>query len=315
MKQNIIKKIALILTLVLVCSAMLTGCGQPAGEGATPTPENSSSISGDSSNSAVGSQNTPAPSEEPEVLPSATPDAGLEDDASIPEQDTPAPSPTAPGTSEETPAPSTPSPKPTTSTPNTTVPTQKPAPTPTPAPTQRPTPTPAPSQTPAPTPTPTPVPTPTPTPTPDNSQDTSSGSTSLSGTTLQVHFGDDGAPFTMHLYDNDTADKIAEYVGTADWRLPIYNYEGYDNWEVMQYYDIPSRYDIPSNPQRVTSVAAGTVYYSDPNRIVLFFGDAEVSSEYTPIGYITYSQDFVDAVQNNPVQEGWGNKIVNISDD
>lgn len=293
MKQNFIKKTALILTLVLVCSAMLTGCGQPAGEGATPTPENSSSISEESSNSAAGSQNTPAPSEEPEVLPSSTPDAGLEDEASIPEQDAPAPSPTAPGTSEETPAPSTPSPKPTTSTPNTTVPTQKPAPTPTP----------------------TPVPTPTPTPTPDNSQDTSSGSTSLSGTTLQVRFGDDGAPFTMHLYDNDTADKIAEYVGTADWRLPIYNYEGYDNWEVMQYYDIPSRYDIPSNPQRVTSEAAGTVYYSDPNRIVLFFGDAEVSSEYTPIGYITYSQDFVDAVQNNPVQEGWGNKIVNISDD
>lgn len=136
---------------------------------------------------------------------------------------------------------------------------------------------------------------------------------SLSGIDLSVQFGDDGAPFVLHLYDNETAAAIAGHVGTADWRLPIYNYEGYDNWEVMQYYDIPSRYEIPSNPQSVTSERAGTVYYSEPNRIVLFFGDANVSSEYTPVGYIEYSQEFVDAVENNPVLEGWGNKIVKIS--
>ncbi len=38
----------------------------------------------------------------------------------------------------------------------------------------------------------------------------------------------------MHLYDNDTASAIARHVGMADWRLPIYNYEGYENWEVIQ---------------------------------------------------------------------------------
>lgn len=131
---------------------------------------------------------------------------------------------------------------------------------------------------------------------------------------LVVRFGDDGDPFIMHLYDNDTAAAIARHVGTTDWRLPIYNYEGYENWEVMQYYDIPSRYKIPSNPEAVTNEAAGTVYYSEPNRIVLFYGDAEVTGEYTPVGYFDDTEEFRSAVEDNPVLEGWGNKIVQISD-
>lgn len=136
----------------------------------------------------------------------------------------------------------------------------------------------------------------------------------IPATGLVVRFGDDGAPFVMHLYDNDTARAIARHVGTADWRLPIYNYEGYENWEVMQYYDIPDRYEIPSNPETVTREAAGTVYYSEPNRIVLFYGDAEVTGEYTPVGYFDDTEEFRSAVENNPVLEGWGNKIVQISD-
>lgn len=133
-------------------------------------------------------------------------------------------------------------------------------------------------------------------------------------TELVVRFGDRGEPFILHLYDNDTAKAIARHVGTADWRLPIYNYEGYENWEVMQYYDIPSRYEIPSNPETVTEEAAGTVYYSEPNRIVLFYGDAEVTGEYTPVGYFDNTEEFRSAVEDNPVLEGWGNKIVQISD-
>lgn len=118
----------------------------------------------------------------------------------------------------------------------------------------------------------------------------------------------------MHLYDNDTAAAIAKYVGTSDWRLPIYQYDDYDNWEVMQYYDIPSRYEIPSAPENITEESAGMVYYSEPNRIILFYQDAEVAAEYTPVGYFDYSEEFLEAVQNNPVLEGWGNKIVVISD-
>lgn len=133
-------------------------------------------------------------------------------------------------------------------------------------------------------------------------------------TELIVRFGDEGEPFILHLYDNDTAQAIAHHVGTTDWRLPIYNYEGYENWEVMQYYDIPSRYEIPSNPETITEEAAGTVYYSEPNRIVLFYGDAEVTGEYTPVGYFDNTEEFRSAVEDNPVLEGWGNKIVQISD-
>lgn len=132
--------------------------------------------------------------------------------------------------------------------------------------------------------------------------------------TLTVHFGDEGAPFTMYLYDNSTAAAIADYVGTADWRLPIYNYDGYENWEVMQYYDLPSRYEIPSNTETVTVEKAGEVYYSEPNRIVLFYGDAAVSGEYSRVGYFEATEDFISAVRDNPVLEGWGNKIVLIKE-
>lgn len=136
---------------------------------------------------------------------------------------------------------------------------------------------------------------------------------SLARVDLTVRFGDDGAPFAMHLYDNPTALAIAGHVGTAAWRLPIYHYDDFENAGVMQYYDIPNRYEIPSAPETITSEKAGEVYYSDPNRIVLFYQDAEVTGEYTRVGYFDPTGEFVSAVENNPVLEGWGNKIVNIS--
>lgn len=144
-------------------------------------------------------------------------------------------------------------------------------------------------------------------------KDGNSDRNSANATELEVCFGDKGAPFILHLYENDTAAAIARHVGTADWRLPIYHYDDYDNWEVMQYYDIPSRYEIPSNPETVTTEKAGEVYYSEPNRIILFFGDAEVRGEYTRVGYFDYTEEFREAVENNPVLEGWGNKIVLIN--
>lgn len=42
--------------------------------------------------------------------------------------------------------------------------------------------------------------------------------------------------------------------------------------------------------------------------------NAEVSAEYTPVGYFDYTEEFLQAVFYNPVLEGWGNKIVQISD-
>ncbi len=58
---------------------------------------------------------------------------------------------------------------------------------------------------------------------------------SQSKTELVARFGEEGEPFTLHLYENDTAAAIARHVGTSDWNLPIYHYDDYDNWEVMQY--------------------------------------------------------------------------------
>lgn len=137
---------------------------------------------------------------------------------------------------------------------------------------------------------------------------------SQSATELVARFGYEGEPYILHLYENDTAAAIAKHVGTSDWNLPIYHYDDYDNWEVMQYYDIPERYEIPSVPEEITEEKAGMVYYSEPNRIILFYKDAEVPAEYTPVGYFDYTEEFLEAVEQNPVIEGWGNKIISISD-
>ena len=145
----------------------------------------------------------------------------------------------------------------------------------------------------------------------ENSSGNEENNISGSGTTeLIVRFGDDGEPFTMVLEDNSTAQVIAGYVGTSDWQLPIYNY---DESDVMQYYDIPNRYEIPDNSETVTEAHAGEVFYSDPNRIVLYYHDAEISEEYTKIGTFEATDEFIAAVENNPVLEGWGNKLVLIS--
>ena len=139
------------------------------------------------------------------------------------------------------------------------------------------------------------------------------GAVSSEATALEVRFGDDGDPFIMQLENNTTASAIARHVGTSDWRLPIYHYDDFENWEVMQYYDIPSRYEIPSNAETVTSEKAGEVYYSEPNRIILFYQDGEITGEYTKIGTIEDTEEFREAVENNPVLDGWSNKIVLIN--
>lgn len=145
-------------------------------------------------------------------------------------------------------------------------------------------------------------------------QDDQNQTVETGSTQLEVRFGDNGKAFMMTLLDNETAAAIARYVGTSDWRLPIYERDDDVNYSVLQYYDIPSRYDIPSdNSETVTEAKAGDVFYSDPNRIVLFYHDAEISAEYTKIGTFDATEEFVTAVEENPVLEGWGNKIIQIS--
>ncbi len=139
--------------------------------------------------------------------------------------------------------------------------------------------------------------------------------TEPSASTLQVRFGYEGEAFPLYLEDNQTASDIAGHVGTADWNLPIYHYDDYEDWEVFQYYDIPERYEITDQSETVTSEKAGEVYYSEPNRIILFYHDAAVEGEYTLVGHFDATGEFVKAVEENPVVEGWGNKIVSISAD
>ena len=130
---------------------------------------------------------------------------------------------------------------------------------------------------------------------------------------LEVRFGYEGESFILHLEENDTAAEIARNVGEAEWNLPIYHYDDYENYEVMQYYDLPSRYVIPSAPESVNTQKAGEVYYSHPNRILLFYQDGGVKGEYTKVGYFDYTDTLREAVENNPVIEGWGKNIVSIS--
>lgn len=130
---------------------------------------------------------------------------------------------------------------------------------------------------------------------------------------LKVRFGPNGNGFTLKLYKNDTAAQIVKYVGEADWNLPIYHFNDFENYEVMQYYDIPSRYNITSHPEKVTSEKAGELYYSAPNRIILFYQDAKVTGEFTKIGYLENTDGLKEAVEKNPVVEGWSNKIISIS--
>lgn len=127
---------------------------------------------------------------------------------------------------------------------------------------------------------------------------------------VEVQFGEEGAVYLLHPYNNQTAAELVRNIGESGRNLPIYHFDDFEGYEYMQYYDIPSSYTIPSDPETVTAVKAGEVYYSDPNRVILIYQDAEISGEYTKVGYFDDSEEFRSAVDENPVLEGWGNKLI-----
>lgn len=279
-----------LLSLALVLSMLLSGCGQA--QMSVPPSENDNVVNTPTADTVTPDDEQEAPEFSQPVIKDESAE-GANRGESETDEETSSPN-------ENVSVESTPAPEESASEQETTqVPEQTPVPEPTPAPTPAPvTPEPPPESTPEPAPEPEPEPI-----------ETAGSDTTLSGTTLTLRFGG-GESFTINMYDNDTANKIAEYVGTAAWQLPIYHYDDYTGWESFQYYDIPSRYDIPDGSRTVTSEKAGAVYYSHPNRIILFYQDANISNEYTPVGYIDFSQDLVDAVENNPVVEGWSNKLI-----
>lgn len=135
-----------------------------------------------------------------------------------------------------------------------------------------------------------------------------SSTSSISNVTIQ--FGKAGTAYTIVMENNETAMELVRNITNAGRNLPIYDYDNFEGYEYFQYYDIPTRYDIPSNPVEISSAKAGEVYYSDPNRIILFYQDAEISGEYTKVGHIEDITGLKEAVEDNPVLEGWGNKLI-----
>ena len=125
----------------------------------------------------------------------------------------------------------------------------------------------------------------------------------MPGMTMQ--FGYDGPIYTVELENNDTAATLADFAARGEYNLPIYTYENYENEDVLQFYDIPSRYEIPDDAQHYTEEKAGELYYSYPNRVILFYQDAQIEGDYTKVGTLTTTEGLVDAVRNNEPLKDW----------
>lgn len=128
----------------------------------------------------------------------------------------------------------------------------------------------------------------------------------------EVRFGDNGESFVLHFEDNETAAELAKNITDSGINLPIYHYDDFENYQVMQYYDIPSSHSFDDAPETVTEEKAGEVYYSDPNRIILFYQDAQIQADYTKVGTLETTEGLKEAVENNPVLEGWGTKTIHV---
>lgn len=130
---------------------------------------------------------------------------------------------------------------------------------------------------------------------------------------LIITFGNNGTSFNAVLDENETTALLADFAGGSGINLPIYHFDDYEGWEYKQIYDIPSHYKIPATTQRVTEQKAGEIYFEpSTNRIVLYYQDAKDTAEYTKIATITETSGLSTAVTENPVLEGWGNKIISI---
>lgn len=134
--------------------------------------------------------------------------------------------------------------------------------------------------------------------------------TTTSIPTATIQFGNEGTPYTITFEQNETALTIARNITANGRNLPIYNYDNFDNYEVMQYYDVPTSYNIPAELETVTHQEAGEIYMTTQNRVILFYQDADIPGEYTKIGTIENIDGLADAVSNNPVVEGWSNKLI-----
>jgi len=132
---------------------------------------------------------------------------------------------------------------------------------------------------------------------------------------LAIRFGEteDRPVYEIQLEDNEVSLAFVRVLQEREQTIPIYVFDGSENTDVLQYYDIPASYNIPDGePVSVESEAAGEVYYSAPFRIMLFFKDGQVPGDYVKVGTVTTTEGLAEAVESNPL-DAWQNKRVIVS--
>lgn len=132
---------------------------------------------------------------------------------------------------------------------------------------------------------------------------------------LAIRFGEteDRPVYEIQLEDNEVSLQFVRILQKREQTIPIYVFDGSENTDVLQYYDIPSRYNIPNgSPVSVDRENAGDVYYSAPSRIMIFYRDAELPGNYVKVGTVTTVEGLEDAVNSNPL-DAWENKRVMVS--
>lgn len=128
---------------------------------------------------------------------------------------------------------------------------------------------------------------------------------------LRLGETNDRPVYEIELIDNEVSERFVRLLQDYTRVLPLYVFDGSNNTDVLQYYDIPSSYDIPSGtPELVTNESAGEVYYSQ-GRIMIFYRDAELEGNFVRIGSTLTTEGLEDAVNSNPL-DSWGNRRVTI---
>lgn len=131
--------------------------------------------------------------------------------------------------------------------------------------------------------------------------------------TIYLRLGEstDRPSYEIELIDNEVSMRFVRILQDMTRVIPLYVFDGSENTDVLQFYDIPSSYDVPDGtPELVTSEKAGEVYYSN-GRIMIFYQDAEIEGYYVKIGETLTTEGLADAVNSNPLDE-WGNRRVTI---
>ena len=130
---------------------------------------------------------------------------------------------------------------------------------------------------------------------------------------LEIQLGYNGNVYRLNLYDNVTAQELYRDLGDRHYNLPIYHYNDFEQADVIQYYDLPTRYSYTvEDAVEVGEVKAGELYYSDPNRIILVYRDTTLEGEYVPIGMVDIEdpEKFAMGVENSAVLDDWDCKVV-----